>query len=140
LYRHFKKDGIMTEFNLKIGLQAEKSEKVTALNTAKAYGSGSIEVYATPAMLGLMEGASLASVDPLLPKEFSTVGTQLNVAHLSATPLGMSVTAKAELLEITGKKLVFKVTAFDERGKIGEGRHERAIIQIDKFLARAQEK
>lgn len=130
----------MENYNLKIGLTAEKSEMVTAQNTAKAYGSGSIDVYATPAMIGLMEGASLASVDTALPDGLSTVGTKVEIKHLAATPLGMKVTAKAELVEIEGKKLTFKIKANDERGPIGEGLHERFIIEIDKFLQKTNQK
>lgn len=130
----------MQEINLSPGLKAEKSEKVTAANTAKAYGSGSIEVYATPAMIGLMEGASLSAVDPALPAGFSTVGTRLETNHLAATPLGMTVRAEAELIAVNGKKLTFKIAAFDEKDKIGEGIHERYIIEIAKFLAKAAAK
>jgi predicted thioesterase len=89
-------------------------------------------------MIGLMEGACLSVVDPLLPEGFASVGTQLHVAHLAATPLGRTVTAKAELITVSGKKLVFKVAAFDGRQKIGEGTHERFIVETEKFLAKAR--
>lgn len=118
----------------------DKSETVTEKNTAKAYGSGSIEVYATPAMIGLMEGASLATVDSILPEGLSTVGTKVEIKHLAATPLGLKVTAHAELVEIDGKRLLFKVEASDEKGKIGEGIHERFIIDVDKFLQKTKNK
>ena len=88
------------EFDLKVGLTGEVKEMVTPDNTAKKYGSGSIDVYATPAMIGLMEKASLSSVDALLPEGFSTVGIKLDVKHLAATPIGMEVTAKAQLIEV----------------------------------------
>ena len=130
----------MKIFNLQIGMSAEKSETVTTSNTAKAYGSGSIDVYATPAMIGLMEGASLTCVDPMLPQGMSTVGTKLEIKHLAATSLGMTVTAKAELMQIEGKKLFFKVFAVDNHGIIGEGTHERFIVDIEKFLKKAKEK
>ena len=128
----------MADFNLPAGLNGEKSELVTVSNTAKAYGSGSVDVYATPAMIGLMEGACLSVVDPLLPQGFATVGVQLHVAHLAATALEQTVTAKAELITISGRKLVFNVTAFDQRQKIGEGTHERFIVELEKFLAKTQ--
>ena len=109
-------------------------------NTAAVFGSGCLDVYSTPAMVALMEGTSLSAVDPLLPSGFSTVGTELNINHLSATPIGMKVSAKAELLRIDGKSLLFKVEAFDEAGKIGEGTHKRFIIEIEKFIARTEGK
>ncbi len=127
----------MSDFNLVPGLKGQKTDTVTPANTAKAYGSGSIEVYATPAMIGLLEGASLAAVDPVLPPGFSTVGVRLEVNHLAATPLGMTVRAEAQLIEIKGKKLTFSVAAFDEKDKIGEGLHERYVVEIEKFLSKA---
>lgn len=128
------------EFNLKVGLAAEVKEMVTPDNTAKKYGSGSIDVYATPAMIGLLENASLSAVDPLLPAGFSTVGISLNVKHMAATPIGMEVTAKAELIKVDGKKLTFKVEAFDGKDKIGEGEHERFIVELSKFMSRVESK
>lgn len=128
------------EHKLSVDQTHEKSEKVTTLNTAKAYGSGSIDVYATPAMIGLMEGASLALADKGLPEGYSTVGTKVDISHIAATPLGMTVTAKAALTEISGKKLVFSVEAFDERGKIGYGTHTRAIVETQKFLKATNDK
>ena len=123
-----------------VGTKATKSELVTNNNTAKTYGSGDIDVYATPAMVGLMEGASILILDKVVPNGFSTVGTKIDVSHLAATPIGMNVTAEAELIEVTGKKLVFKVIASDERGKIGEGIHERFVIEVEKFLHKTKNK
>lgn len=128
------------EFNLKTGMKAEKSELVTNDNTAKKYGSGGVSVYATPAMIGLMEGTCLAAVDPFLPEGMATVGTHLDVKHLAATPVGMSVKAEAELIEIAGKRLVFRVAAYDAKEKIGEGTHERYIIDLAKFLQKTEAK
>ena len=125
---------------LKPGLAAEKHETVTDGNTAASYGSGGIAVYATPAMVALMEGAAFSAAEAPLPQGWSTVGTELNVKHLSATPVGMKVYARAELLGIDGRALSFKVEAFDEAGKIGEGSHGRFIIEVDKFLARTEGK
>ncbi|KAB2953078.1 thioesterase [Heliorestis acidaminivorans] len=122
--------------NLNVGLKAIKEEMVTEEKTAKSYGSGGVDVYATPAMIGLMEGAALQSVDPLLPEGMATVGIHLDVAHLSATPVGMKVRAEAELIAIEGKKLTFHITAYDEVDKIGEGRHQRFIISSDKFMSK----
>ncbi|ATW27019.1 thioesterase family protein [Candidatus Formimonas warabiya] len=128
------------EFNLKTGLRGEITEQVRENNTARRFGSGSIDVYATPAMIGLMEKAALSAVDPLLPEGFATVGIDLAVQHLAATPLGMTVKAKAELTELDGRRLVFRVEAADEVEKIGEGQHQRFIIQVDKFLEKSARK
>lgn len=128
------------EFNLSIGMTAEKNERVTNENTAMRYGSGSAAVYATPAMVGLMEGTCLAAVDPHLPTGMSTVGIRLDVRHLAATPIGLGVRAKAELIDVSGKRLTFKVEAFDDKEKIGEGIHERYIIDVQKFMEKAQSK
>ena len=130
----------MNEFSLYTGITGKKTDTVTQNNTAKAYGSGSIEVYATPAMVGLLEGASLSAVDPLLPPGFSTVGIHLAVEHLAATPLGMTVLAEAELVAIKGRKLSFTVAAFDQKEMIGKGTHDRYIVETDKFLTKANSK
>lgn len=128
------------DYNLKLGMTGMKEDMVTEKNTAMAYGSGEVAVYATPAMIGLMENASLSAVDPHLPEGMATVGTRLDVKHLTATPTGMKVRAVAELLEIEGKRLLFKIEAFDEKEKIGEGIHERFIINLAKFLSKCEEK
>ena len=125
---------------IKIGTSDRKSEIVEYKNTASACGSGGLEVYATPAMIALMEGAALAAMGRLLPPGWTTVGTELEVKHLSATPLGMKVYASAELLAIDGRSLSFKVEAFDEAGKIGEGTHKRYIVESEKFLAKLENK
>ena len=128
------------EYNLQPGMTAEKGEQVTDNNTAIKYGSGGVAVYATPAMIGLMEGTCLAAVDPHLPEGMATVGTQLEVKHLAATPVGMTVKATATLTAVAGKKLTFTMEAFDDKEKIGEGTHQRYIIDLAKFLQKAAEK
>lgn len=125
---------------LRVGLRGEASTAVTEENTALAYGSGGARVFATPAMIGLMEKAALSSVDPLLDPGQMTVGIKVDVEHLAATPVGMKVTARAELVEIDGKKLVFRVEAFDEKEQIGRGTHVRYIVNVDRFLSRAEGK
>jgi predicted thioesterase len=119
------------------GLKGERSETVTDKNTAAAWGSGGLPVYATPAMAALMEGAALSASDPLLPEGWSTVGTELAIKHLSASPPGMKIRAEAELLSLDGRTLVFRVEAFDEAGKIGEGTHGRFIVEEERFLKKA---
>ncbi|MCL4385866.1 MAG: thioesterase family protein [Actinobacteria bacterium] len=130
----------MEENNLKLGLIGQAIINVTEENTAMKFGSGSVKVFATPAMVGLMEKAAINAVDNLLPDGFATVGTHIDVRHLSATPLGMIIIAKAELIEIDGKKLKFKIEAFDEIEKIGEGIHSRYIIKLQDFLERTNKK
>lgn len=128
------------EFNLKPGLMGEAKDMVTKDNTARKFGSGSIDVYATPAMIGLMEHAALNAVDPFLPEGFSTVGIDINIKHLAATPMGLEVRAEAELTEIDGRRLVFQVEAFDEKEKIGTGQHQRFIVELDRFMAKNAQK
>ncbi len=125
---------------LKIGLICEIREEVTLKNTASALGSGGIDVYATPAMIALMEKAAMNAVQSALAEGLSTVGTMVNIKHMAATPVGMTVTAKAELIEVSEKRLLFKVEAFDEKDKIGEGIHERFIINVEKFISRVNAK
>ncbi len=125
---------------LKAGIIKEITEKVTDKNTAKTMKSGELNVYATPAMIALMEQAAYTSVADELEEGQGSVGTLMNVKHISATPVGMEVTAKSELVEIDGRRLVFRVEAFDERGKIGEGEHERFIVNNVKFQQKADSK
>lgn len=122
------------EFNLKNGLKHREERIVTMNDTAKVFGSGAAEVFATPMMIGIMEGASMNCVRDYLPEGFSTVGISVNIKHISATAVGKKVWADAELIEIDRKRLVFKVEAFDEDKKIGEGTHERFIIDEKKFM------
>ena len=126
--------------NLKIGMTAQAGKIVSEDDTAVKFGSGGVRVFATPMMVALMENAALNAVDPHLGEDSATVGLSLNVKHLAATPVGMKVTAVAELISIEGKKLTFKVEAYDEQEKIGEGIHERYIIKLSKFLERAAHK
>ena len=130
----------MNDFNLRIPMHGEARTQVTGDNTALKFGSGSVDVFGTPAMIALMEEASINTVDKKLPEGFATVGIELSIKHIAATPKGMNITASAELLEIDGKRLVFKVEAFDEVEKIGEGIHQRYIIELDKFKSKAQSK
>ena len=113
---------------------------VTEALTAKAMGSGELSVYATPAMIALMEETAYKSVSAELEEGAGSVGTLMNVEHVSASPVGMKITCKSELVEVDGRKLVFSVEAYDEKGLIGRGRHERFIIQNEKFQKKAEEK
>ena len=125
---------------LQPGLSGEKQEVVTEAKTALTYGSGSVAVYATPAMVGLMEGAAVEALAAHLPEGTSTVGTELKIKHTAATPVGLTVRATATLIEIDGRRLVFNVQAFDEKEQIGAGTHERFVIAVEKFLHKAETK
>lgn len=123
------------ELNLSIGLKYKEEKTVTMNDTAKVFGSGAAEVFATPMMIGLMEAASMNAVKDYLPKGHSTVGTMVNIKHISATKVGKRVWADAELIEVDRKRLVFKIDAYDEDKKIGEGTHERFVIDEKKFMS-----
>ena len=125
---------------LKTGMHAKLEITVEERHTASALGSGGIDVLATPMMIALMEGASMNAVQPALSEDESTVGTLVNISHTAATPVGMKAWATGRLIEIDGKKLVFEVSAYDESGLIGEGIHERFIINIDKFIKKVNSK
>lgn len=125
---------------MEIGIKGRVETVVNDGNTAKFVGSGALDVFATPNMIGLMEQAAQASVAPYLEEGQGTVGTRIEVSHDAATPLGMKVWAESELIEIDRRRLVFEVKAYDEAGLIGQGRHERFIIQNEKFLAKVNAK
>ena len=122
------------------GLVGERETQVVAENTAQHLGSGSVAVFATPEMIRWMERAAVAAVDHRLPEGYRSVGIRLEVSHLAPTPLGMTVRARAELLEVEGRKLTFRVQAFDDVEKVGEGIHQRMIVDLAKFRERAQAK
>ncbi len=122
---------------LSIGLKGLAETLVTEENTAAAMGSGLLPVYATPAMLALMEKAAAGSVQPYLPEGQGTVGTRLEVSHLAATPIGLSVRAESELIAVDRRKLRFSVRAWAGDELIGEGEHERFVIDNARFLEKA---
>jgi fluoroacetyl-CoA thioesterase len=126
--------------DLKPGMVNEETLVVGEEHTAVHLGSGGVKVLATPIMVALMEAAARNLVDPKLDPGQMSVGTGLNIQHLAATPLGMRVTARAELTGVEGRKLTFKVEAFDEREKVGEGGHTRAVINLDRFWDKLQTK
>lgn len=121
---------------LHIGIEGEKEIVVQTEDTAARYGSGLIEVFATPAMIGLMESTAQQSVQYLLDDGLITLGTEVNIRHLKATPVGMKVNCKSRLISIEGKKLLFEVSASDEAGLIGDGTHSRYIVDAEKFMAK----
>ena len=121
-------------------VKATVNEIVTENKTALSVGSGSLAVYATPSMLALIEMAACEALKGVLDEAETTVGTLLNVKHIAATPVGMQVSATAELIEREGRRLVFKVVANDECGVIGEGIHERFIVNSEKFIQKTYSK
>ncbi len=115
------------------GIKGSKTIKVQEKDTALAHGSGTVEVFATPAMVALMENAAQSSVQPHLPEGYTTVGTEISVKHIKATPLHQQVKAHSELIRTEGKKLSFNIEAHDEQGNIGFGTHTRYIVEMKIF-------
>ena len=122
------------------GLKGRAETVVTSANTAQAACSGALPVFGTPFLCALMEEAAWKSIAPHLEPGQSTVGTKLNISHDSATPVGMRVWAESEVIEVDGKRLVLNVAAFDEKGPIGKGTHERFIVTDQRFLAKTATK
>ena len=121
---------------LEIGLKYESVVEVTSANSAKTMGSGDMDVFATPSMVALMENAAMMAVASALPEGSATVGTQINTSHITASPIGATITALAELTEVEGRKLTFAVKAWDEKGVIGEGVHTRFVVDRERFLSK----
>ena len=125
---------------LKAGLKHSITLKVEEQHTAQAVGSGGLQVFSTPSMIALMEQCARDLAQPHLQAGQGTVGTWVNVRHLAATPVGLEVRCECELLETEGKRLLFSVRALDSQGLIGEGQHERYIIDNARFMQRATAK
>lgn len=125
---------------LEAGIKGKKEITVTLDKTAKAMGSGTLDVFATPAMIALMENTAFESVSAELEPGSGTVGTALNVKHVSASPVGIKITCETELIKVDGRALTFSVKAYDEAGLIGEGEHERFIVFEEKFQKKADDK
>ena len=125
-----------------VGMKYTAEKTVTADMTAKAVGSGGLEVLGTPFMMALMECAAMWCIQPELPEGKGTVGVDIQSSHLAPTPVGMKITATAEVTAVSenGKLVTFKVQAFDEEGLIGEGVHTRAVISNDRFLQKCNDK
>ena len=123
-----------------IGMKAEVMSFVEREDTAKEVGSGDLMVYATPCMVALMEGAACEAIAGVLPDTQTTVGTELNISHISATPVGLDVRAEAEVTAVEGKTITFALRAYDEAGEIGRGTHKRVIVNTQKFLEKAYDK
>lgn len=122
---------------LKTGIKGRQEVLVTEDNSANAFGSGLLEVFATPAMAALIEKTAWMSVNPYMNDGEGTVGTVLNIRHLAATPSGMTVYCESELIEVDGRRLLFHVDVYDAKGKVGEGEHERFVINNERFMVKA---
>ncbi len=123
-----------------VGMKGEARTVAEREDTALEVGSGSLLVYATPCMVALMEGAACAAIEQAMADEKTSVGTYLEISHISATPVGLEVWAEAEVTAVEGSTVTFQVTAYDEAGKIGEGVHKRAVISTQRFLDKAYSK
>lgn len=123
-----------------VGMKGEVSTLVEREDTAQEVGSGSLLVYATPCMVALMEGAACEAIEEAMDDSKTSVGTELNIQHLSATPVGLEVRAEAVVTAVEGKVITFEVRAFDEAGEIGKGTHKRVIVPTQKFLEKAYNK
>ncbi len=121
---------------IKEGLTFQIEKLIGKDDTATKYGSGTVEVFATPAMIALMEKTALKCVDDLLADGFTTVGTEIKVQHTKATPIGETVVCDAKIIEVDRKKIVFEVRASDQKGSIGSGTHTRFIINQADFMAK----
>ena len=117
-----------------VGMKGEVFTEVERADTAAEVGSGALLVYATPCMVALMEGAACEAIEQALPDGKTSVGIELNIQHLSATPVGLEVRAEAVVTQVEGNILTFELHAYDEAGEIGKGTHKRALVDIQKFL------
>jgi fluoroacetyl-CoA thioesterase len=126
--------------NIDIGTSGESRLTVAEVHTAARVGSGKIAVLATPVMINVIEAAALATCEHLLPDGHQSLGTQLNISHIAATPIGMEIIARATVRKVEGRKLFFAITVHDQRDLIGEGTHERVVVNVAKFDLRVQEK
>lgn len=126
--------------NVKPGLEGTAELTVAEAHTAPRIGSGKIHVLATPVMINLMEAAALAAVENLLPDGRQSLGTRIDVSHIAATPVGMAVRATAVVTRVDGNHITFRVAARDEHDLIGEGTHERVVVNVARFDARVSQK
>lgn len=125
---------------LTLGLKGNSQTVVNQKNTAKEMGSGSLHVFSTPSLCALMENAACNALDHILTNDHTTVGTMIQINHTSATPVGMSVYAEADLISINGRKLTFEITAHDDKELIATAIHERVLINTERFLQKVNNK
>ncbi len=125
---------------LKPGIKNKITITVTQDKTAKVMGSGTLDVFATPAMVALMEQTAAQSVQELLDEGVTSVGTKINVEHISADPLGIEVTCESELIEVDNRRLVFDIVVSDQHGVVGKATHERFLIKSESFMQKTNAK
>lgn len=125
---------------IKLGVRGIAEVRVDSSNTAKRVGSGSLEVFATPMMVALMEAAAVNAVAGYLEDGETSVGTKIDVSHISASPVGANITANAEVTGVDGREVTFNVSASDDSGLIGEGIHKRFVVNSEKFQSKADSK
>lgn len=130
----------MYKLEPKLGTQLVKERIVKEQDTATFYGSGGVDVLATPAMITLMENTCLNLVNPYLEQGWVTVGTEVNVKHIKATPIGMRVKCIAKLVDVDGPRLKFEVEMYDEQGKVGYGTHKRYVVNLKEFIQKVYSK
>jgi predicted thioesterase len=131
----------MTDFSaLKPGLKGSAQIRVGEAQTAPRVGSGRVRVLATPVMINMMEAAALDAIESLLPEGHQSLGTHLDVGHYAATPVGMTLRATAEVTKVEGRNVSFRVEAFDDRERIGDGTHARVVVNVERFDQRIQKK
>lgn len=140
LLRYIVRRKVVKIMTIIVGMKGQTNTLVEREDTALEVGSGSLLVYATPAMAAMMEAAACEAIASGLAETETTVGIELNLKHLSATPVGLEVRAEAEVTAVEGKIITFHIEAFDEAGKIGEADHKRALVNSEKFLQRTYEK
>ena len=121
-----------------LGIKGRQETVVSDANVATNVGSGRVKVFSTPMMIALMEKAAVLSLEPYLEEGQSSVGVKVCVSHLASTPMGMKVWAESEVIDIDRRRITFSVKAYNENALIGEGTHERFIINIDKFTSKSQ--
>lgn len=126
------------DFTLPTGIKHHEEMLVGAEQSARTFGSGAVDVFATPAMIALMEKTAMISVRSYLPEGFTTVGTEVNIKHLKATPIGSKASCDSRLREVKGNKLIFELHAWDDKGMIGIGTHTRVIVEEQKFMEKIQ--
>jgi predicted thioesterase len=131
----------MTDLSkLTVGLSGSAEIVVSEAHTAPRIGSGQVAVLATPVMINVMEAAALAAIERLLPEGHQSLGTHLNVGHYAATPVGMRLRASAEVTKVDGRNVEFRVEAFDDKERVGDGAHTRVVVNVARFDQRVQKK
>jgi fluoroacetyl-CoA thioesterase len=126
--------------NLKVGMTGVSALTVAEEHTAPRVGSGRVHVLATPVMINVIEAAALAAIEHLLPEGYQSLGTRLDIRHFAATPVGMRVRAEVEVEKVEGRTVSFRVSVADEKEPIGDGTHERMVVNVSRFDVRVQDK